>query len=43
MGVYNGEPRASHCNNPYRSDVNILSHLGNEYIKLNAKYCYGIR
>ena len=29
--------------NAHRSDANILSYLWNEYIKLNAKYCYAIR
>ena len=43
MGVYNGSPTARHCKRPYRSHANILSYLWNEYIKLNAKYCYAIR
>ena len=34
---------ARHCKRPYKSDVNILSYLWNEYSKLNAKYCYGTR
>ena len=34
---------ARHCKLPYRSHANILSYLLNEYIKLNAKYCYAIR
>ena len=27
MGVYNGEPKVSRCNRPYRSYANILSCL----------------
>ena len=43
MGVYNGEPKASHCKRPYRSEANIFIALVKRNNKLNAKYFYAIR
>ena len=32
MGVYNGEPKARHCERSYRSDANISSYLLDETV-----------